>query len=151
MAQQPRRQPSSYIYKRLNAPFISTYYIGMFILHNYGIFIYRKARSPELEVLKEIAMKKAGESTPDLQHCITELQTKTLRLHAAFLFDGSHGLQTLRMLCLCLSSTKNSLHFAGWEEFGIYLGLNPLLIEVIRLHICFYSCLECFLFCFLCD
>jgi hypothetical protein len=121
----------------------------MFILHNYGIFIFRKARNPELEAMRKIAKEKAGESLPQLQHRIAELQTKTLRLHAAFLFDDSSGLKTLHMLCRCLSSTRNSLNFAGWEEFGVHLGLNPLLIEVIMLCIAFTVVLNLFSFVFL--
>ncbi|KDR22395.1 uncharacterized protein LOC110826926 [Zootermopsis nevadensis] len=92
----------------------------------------RKARNPELEAMRKTAKEKAVESLPNLEHRIAELQTKTSRLHSAFLFDDSHGLMTLQMLCRCLSSTRNSLNFAGWEEFGIHLGLNPLVIECIK-------------------
>lgn len=120
----------------------------MFILHNCAVFICRKARNPELEAMRKTAKEKAVESLPNLEHRIAELQTKTSRLHSAFLFDDSHGLMTLQMLCRCLSSTRNSLNFAGWEEFGIHLGLNPLVIEVMNLCVCFYVCLESFFCCF---
>jgi hypothetical protein len=83
-----------------------------------------------LEALRKTAKEKAVEELPKLDQSIAELETKTSRLHAAFLFDDSFGLETLSMLCLCLSSTKNSYSFPGWEDFGIRLGLNPLLIKV---------------------
>jgi len=101
-----------------------------FISHNSGVFICRKVRDSELEALRKTAKEKAVEELPKLDQSIAELETKTSRLHAAFLFDDSFGLETLSMLCLCLSSTKNSYSFPGWEDFGIRLGLNPLLIKV---------------------
>jgi hypothetical protein len=84
-----------------------------------------------LEAIRKTAKEKALEELPNLEQRIAELQTKTSRVHAAFLFDLL-GSETLMMICLCLSSTKNSYNSAGWEEFGIHLGLNPLLIKVKR-------------------
>lgn len=102
----------------------------MFILCNLGVFICRKARNPELEAMRKTAKEKAIESLQDSEHRDAELETKTGRIHAAFLFYDSLGLLTLKQLCLCLSSTRNSLTVSGWEEFGIHLGLKPLVIMV---------------------
>ena len=70
------------------------------------------------------------EGPPDIEGMVIDLRRETTRIHAAFLFD-SFGLEVLSKLCLYISSTKSSYKFAGWEEFGIHLGLNPLLIKVI--------------------
>lgn len=91
----------------------------------------RIVRNPELEVIRKTAKERALQEIPNLEKRIAELQTKASRVHAAFLFDLL-GSETLMMICLCLSSTKTSYNSAGWEEFGIHLGLNPLLIKCIR-------------------
>ena len=87
------------------------------------------ARNPELEAMRETAMEEATEELNSLDERIADLLPKLSRIHAAFLFD-SLGSQTLQMLCRWLISTKNAYNFAGWEEFGIHLGLTPLLIKV---------------------
>ncbi|PNF14700.1 hypothetical protein B7P43_G10253 [Cryptotermes secundus] len=91
----------------------------------------RIVRNPELEAIRKTAMEKELEELPNLEQRIAELQTKMSRVHAAFLFDLL-GSETLMMICLWLSSTKSSYNSAGWEEFGIHLGINPLLIKCIR-------------------
>jgi len=90
----------------------------------------RVARNPELEAMRETAMEEATEELNSLDERIADLLPKLSRIHAAFLFD-SLGSQTLQVLCRWLISTKNAYNFAGWEEFGIHLGLTPLLIKCI--------------------
>lgn len=90
----------------------------------------RIARNPELEAMRKTAKEKAAEELKSLDERIAELLQKISRVHAAFLFD-SLGSKTLQMLCRCLISTKNSYDSAGWEGFGIHLGLTPLLIKCI--------------------
>jgi len=82
-----------------------------------------------LEAMRKTAKEKAAEELNSLDERIADLLPKLSRIHAAFLFD-SLGSKTLQMLCRCLISTKNAYTFAGWEEFGILLGLTPLLIKV---------------------
>jgi hypothetical protein len=86
------------------------------------------------------AKDEALEELPNLEQRIAELQAKTTRVHVAFLFDVL-GSETLMTICLCLSSTKTTYNSSGWEEFGIHLGLNPLLIKVKRVVIalCVYA------------
>jgi hypothetical protein len=79
--------------------------------------------------MRKTAKEKAAEELKSLDERIAELLQKISRVHAAFLFD-SLGSKTLQMLCRCLISTKNSYDSAGWEGFGIHLGLTPLLIKV---------------------
>lgn len=90
--------------------------------------------------MRKTAKEKALEELPNLEQRIAELQTKISRVHAAFLFDLL-GSETLMMICLCLSSTKSSYNSSGWEEFGIHLGLNPLLMKVKRdvITLCVYA------------
>lgn len=82
-----------------------------------------------MEAIRKTAKEKALEELPNLEQRIAELQTKMSRVHAAFLFDLL-GSETLMMICLCLSSANSSYNSTGWEEFGIHLGINPLLIKV---------------------
>lgn len=82
-----------------------------------------------MEAMRKTAKEKGTEELNSLDERIAELVPKISRIHAAFLFD-SLGSKTLQMLCRCLISTKNAYNFAGWEEFGIRLGLTPLLIKV---------------------
>jgi hypothetical protein len=79
--------------------------------------------------MRKTAKEKALEELPNFEQRVAELKAKTARVHAAILFDIL-GSETLMMICLCLSSTKSSCNSAGWEEFGILLGLNPMLIKV---------------------
>jgi len=89
------------------------------------------ARNPELEAVRKTVKEKAAEEPNSLDERIADLLPKLSRIHAAFLFDPL-GSKTLQMLCRWLISTKNAYNFAGWEDFGIHLGLPPLLIKVIK-------------------
>jgi hypothetical protein len=79
--------------------------------------------------MRKTPKEKAAEELNSLDERIADLQPKLSRIHAGFLFD-SIGSRTLQMLCRYLISTKNVYNFGGWEEFGILLGLPPLLIKV---------------------
>jgi hypothetical protein len=115
-------------------------WISSCVLNNSGVFICRIVRNPELEAMRNTAKEEALEELPNLEQRIAELQAKTTRVHAGFLFDLL-GSETLMTICLCLSSTKTSYSSFGWEEFGIHLGLNPLLIKVKRavIVLCVYA------------
>jgi len=78
--------------------------------------------------MRKIVKEKAAEEN-SLDERIADLLPKLSRIHAAFLFD-SLGSKTLQTLCRWLISTKNTYSLGGWEEFGIHLGLTPLLIKV---------------------
>jgi hypothetical protein len=83
-----------------------------------------------LEAIRKTAKEKDAEEITSLNERTTaELQAKTSRVHAAFLFDPL-GSRTLQTLCRWLISNRNSYNSAGWEEFGIRLGLTPLVIKV---------------------
>jgi hypothetical protein len=107
------------------------YWICACVLNNSGVFICRLVWNPELEAMRKTVKEGALEELPNLEQRIPELQAKTARVHVAFLFDIL-GSETLMTICLRLSSTNTSYNSSGWEEFGIHLGLNPLLIKVKR-------------------
>ncbi|PSN31909.1 hypothetical protein C0J52_23568 [Blattella germanica] len=87
----------------------------------------RKPRDPDLENMRDV------EGPPDIDDVVMELRRETRSIHAAFLFDA-FGKEALKQLCMLISSTRNNYKFAGWEEFGIRLGLNPMLIKCINNH-----------------
>lgn len=87
----------------------------------------RKIRKPELE---EARKKGRIEGAPEALD-LTELLEKTSRLHAAFLFDKVTGLLALQTLCRHLNTSKSTYGIGDWQDFGIRLGVDPLIIKSI--------------------
>lgn len=87
----------------------------------------RKWRDPELESLRNQAIIT---SKPNNDIIFQNLVRKTKFIHVSFLF-GPEGTKALRKICLPLSSTESeNKPYSGWEDFGINLGLDPLVIKL---------------------
>lgn len=54
----------------------------------------------------------------------------TPKIHPACLYYTEEGYLLLQNICILLSGTKSTYLYAGWEDFGIKLGLEPIIIKV---------------------
>ncbi|XP_011142801.1 uncharacterized protein LOC105185176 [Harpegnathos saltator] len=86
------------------------------------MFAQRKI-DPELEKLRNEV-----DGPPNLDTVTLNIQRKSSRIHAAFLFEHI-GKPMLQKLCLLLSSTATGKIYNGWQEFAAHMGLT---MEQIR-------------------
>lgn len=90
--------------------------------------LYFSFRGPIDTKLKKL--RDSAEPPPRLE--LEDLIEKASHIHAAYLFADPLGHKLLRELCLWLSGTKSSNLYAGWKDFSIHIGVNPMLVEVCR-------------------
>ncbi|KAF2894474.1 hypothetical protein ILUMI_11674 [Ignelater luminosus] len=85
------------------------------------------SKDPKLETVRDNNVP----ALPDTYEILEDLITIP-KIHPACLYYTEEGYLLLQNICLLLSGTKSTYLYAGWEDFGIKLGLEPIIIKAIK-------------------